>query len=252
MGAGLARAGDDPLTSPYLFTFRTSGVTGGAVPTVGLDGTVRLTLRQAMSDATRARLEELGNPVAQPVPVGNLSVSLDLPFRDEETGQVRRQLFAAEAVQEGDTITATVALLNQWVRLCYGALAYPGFQEEPARLRVAFAFRAYVPLRDHRLELAFGGKIALTEVAAASALVPARVLRPVFEPARMALHLPHGVLRLAREAPAVRGEHTWPRSRLRRLRRFSRQSPRWWLVPSSRSRRLPWTCPRSGTACAAS
>ena len=195
----LPAPGDDPVVSPYLFTFQPSGVTGGAVPTVGLDGTVRLTLRQAMSEATQARLEELAHPTARPVPVGNLSVSLEIPFRDEETGEVRRQVFAADAVQEGDTITATVALLNQWVRLCYGALAYPGFQDEPARLRVAFAFRAYTPLRDQRLELAFGGKIALTEIAAAR--VPERVSHPVFEPARMAFHLPHGVLRLAREAP---------------------------------------------------
>jgi len=195
---------DDPATAPFLFSFESSGVTGGAAPAVGLDGDVLFTLRQSVSEATRARLAELGDPPARPVPAGNLSVSLDLPFRDEATGEVRRQLFAAETEQDGETITARVSLLNQWVRLCYGALAYPGFQEEPARLRVAYAYRAYVPVDNDRLELSFGGKIALTEIAAVSGRLPEPVIRPVFDPGRMSFHLPHGELRLDREAPAPR------------------------------------------------
>jgi hypothetical protein len=196
---------DDPTTAAFAFVYNTSGVTGGAVPAVGLEGEVQFTLERGVSEATKARLTELGNPVAEPLPILNLSVSLELPFRDETTGEVRRQLFAAELVQDGDgPITVRVALLNQWLRLCYGALAYPGFQQEPARLRVAYSYRAYVPIDDGRLELAFGGKIALTEIAAVSEHLPEPVIRPVFDPGRVSFHLPHGVLQLDREAPARR------------------------------------------------
>jgi hypothetical protein len=203
--AALPEPSADPATAPFLFSFAASGVTGGGSPAVGLDGTVRFTLQRAMPEAARERLEALGRPPAEPLPTQNASVSLDLPFRDEATGEVRRQLFGAEVEQAADgTMTATVSLLNQWVRLCYGALAYPGFQEEPARVRVAYAYRAYVPIEGGRLELAFGGKIALTEIAGLHPRRTEPAATPVFEPGNLTFHLPHGALRLQREAPAKR------------------------------------------------
>jgi hypothetical protein len=73
----------------------------------------------------------------------------------------------------GDRITASVDLLDGWVRLCYGALAYPGFQAEPARLRVGWSFEAYVPL-PAAAQLAFGGKLATTALVEAGR-IPARL-----------------------------------------------------------------------------
>jgi hypothetical protein len=194
----LPAPGDDPATSTFRFTFETSGVTGGGTPAVGLSGTVRFTLRQEVPQAVQTALTRIGSPPARAVPSGNLSVALDLPFRDEATGATKSQLFPAEIEQAGDTITATVSLLNQWVRLCYGALAYPGFQAAPARLRVAYAYRAYVPVEENRLDLAFGGKIALTEVTT-QAHLPARIDKPIFDARRATFHLPHGVLQMERE-----------------------------------------------------
>ena len=56
-------------------------------------------------------------PTASPVPLGNLSVLLSIPFRDEQTSELHRQSFAATVEQSEDTINVSVELLNDWVRL---------------------------------------------------------------------------------------------------------------------------------------
>jgi hypothetical protein len=138
----------------------------------------------------------LGNPRALPVAQNNLSVSLELPFRDEANGVTRTQLFPARVTQQGDTVTATIDLLNDWVRLCYGALAYSGFQAQPARLSVAYAYRAYVRVNPHVPPiLLYARKEALLSVAASARDVPSQVTQPVFNVVDNSVHLPTGELR---------------------------------------------------------
>jgi hypothetical protein len=191
-----------PSSSPFLFTFTQSGVTGGSHAAPGLNGSVRFTLQAMMTDATRAQLKALGNPPATPVPRSNLSVALELPFREESTGVTKSQLFVARVEEQGDTVTATVDLLDDWVRLCYGALAYPGFQTQPARLSVAYCYRAYVGVRLHfppRFE--FAPKTAVLPVAESARDVPGEVVQPVFNVADNTVHLPSGELQFQREPP---------------------------------------------------
>ncbi len=139
--------------SPFLFLFKTSG--HGMSGTTGLDGTIRFRLRPGMSEATTAA----GQPDARPVPTEQVSVMLDVPFRDQ-SGATRSQGFAADITEEGGDLIATVRLIDDWVRLAYGALAIENFQSQPAGLRVAYVFRAYVPVDETRLTMLFDRKVA--------------------------------------------------------------------------------------------
>lgn len=188
-----------PSGSPFLFTFSTAGhdLTGQ----VGLQGTIRFTLQRSMSPATRQALQERGNPSASPVAADGLSVALDMPFRDQQ-GETRRQLFPAEIEVNGDTVTATVSLIDNWVRLMYGALAFDGFQAEPARVRVSYSYTAYVPVQKDRWEVIFGGKIAETPIIRRPEDLDKIGNRPYLDALTNTLHLQTGKLQFMRELPA--------------------------------------------------
>jgi len=140
---------DDPATSPFLFLVRSGSPTvdaSGALGT-GLLGTIRMRVRLRMPEAL-ASMALLAGEWLEAVPMGNLSVQLDVPFRTPGRPDVQRQRFAGTAVTHIDgSITSTFELLDNWVRLAYGSIAVPGFQAEPSRLLVGYAYRAY---RAHR------------------------------------------------------------------------------------------------------
>jgi hypothetical protein len=89
---------------------------------------------------------------------------LDIPFRQVETEATRMQRFPGSVEWRGETIVATIELLDNWVRLAYGALAYRGFQAEPARLSVAFTYKANVPLSEDAGVIVIGDSVSWTPV----------------------------------------------------------------------------------------
>jgi hypothetical protein len=200
----LAPVGNESgAASPFLFSY-SSGANAAGEQT--LDATVRFTLRAGMSAATAARLHELNDPPAKPVPTAGLSVALELPFKDEG-GASKTQAVPAAVTQTGETMTVTVKLMGSWVRLCYGALAFPGFQQEPARLSIAYSFRAYVAA-ELDLERAVLGTIqkeALTPIVdSGSGHTPRDA--PFFDASRGVYCFPGGELRYTREATQRKGQ----------------------------------------------
>ena len=151
----------DPQTSAFLFAFRTAGHTTSG--SAGLEGTIRFRLQRRMSDATRTAWEAAGKPTAKPINLLGLSVTLCIPFRDQN-GATHRQAFTATLTTEGDNIIAEVAMLDDWVRLAYGALSAAGFQNQAPTLSVAYTFWAYVPVSAGNLSLLFDRKQAITPV----------------------------------------------------------------------------------------
>ncbi|MET0406118.1 MAG: hypothetical protein ABW123_27115 [Cystobacter sp.] len=152
-------------TSPFLFSFRTVGHDAQGNP--GLEATVRFTLRARRQgeggEAVRvqARLE--------PVPLGGLSASLEIPFRDPQ-GKTRTQAVTATDISRVDEdVVVTFQLTDQWARLCYGALSVAGFQQQPVRLVTSYTFAAYVPIRREDSRVLWGGKTALTPIGQAPA-----------------------------------------------------------------------------------
>jgi hypothetical protein len=98
------------------------------------------------------------------VPLDGLAGFLEVPFVDERDGTSKRHAFAAEVERSGELIRLRIGLLNEWVRLAYGSLSEPGFQPEASRLRLAYTFAAYVPVREGDASVGFGGKALATLV----------------------------------------------------------------------------------------
>ncbi len=185
----------NPDTSPFLFTCVQTGATATGH---GLDGSVRFTLTRGMSAAARAACPA-GAP-SQALPLGNLAISLELPFRDQD-GTTKVHPLTGTVEQSGDTLTVIVKLLDDWVKLCYGALAYPNFQVQPARLVITYTYDAYVIIRKGGLGLAYGGKVA--QLPLTRSPIEARSMgdRPYYDAQSQSLQSPLGSLRFAREAP---------------------------------------------------
>lgn len=194
--------GGDPAESPFLFTFQRTGVTVEGRP--ALEGSARITLRLGVPPEVKAALEGRGNPPARRLPARSLSGTLDVPFVDQADGLTKHHALTAEVRQDGDTVTLTFSLLNEWVRLCYGALSQPGFQREPARVRLTYSYEAYTPVRREEMSWAYGIKVARIPLAYSRADVPEVVERPVVDATGPAVLLPTGELHFKRE-PAQPG-----------------------------------------------
>lgn len=179
-------AAPDPALSPeagsFLFTFHEAG--HDASGRVVLEGAARFTLRRAPSAATQQALAARAGAHADPVSLTGLSASLSLPLRDAG-GQPGRVALPAEVTNQGDSIVVQVPLLNDYVRVAYGDLAYPGFQSEPARLRVVYGFDAMVPMPLAPNVLHFLEKERLTPVAYTAQQEAQLAARPHLDARRM-------------------------------------------------------------------
>ena len=192
----------DPGTSPFLFTYRRVGATADGKP--ALTGSVRITLHADLSDVQRRALAAMPGTNPLPVPLQRLSIVLSVPYIDTRDGQLHRTSYQAKASQNGNTITATFDLINDSVRLAYGALAVPGFQREPARLEITYAYEAYVPLEVRKVDVVAGGKIAITPIAQTKLESSKLLGRPHLNVAEASLDYGPGEIRLRREPPRSR------------------------------------------------
>jgi len=185
----------------FLFSFHTAGHTMSGAP--GLEGRIRCRLVPQMSGETRGAWEAAGSPNAKPVPVQALSVTIGVPFRDQ-TGSTRSQMFPAVLTMQGDAVIAEVSLLDDWVRLAYGALSTPGFQSQPVAVSVAYTFEAYVPLNENNLALLLERKQALTHVVKEQSRDLAARDEAHFDSGDLSYRTLHELIRFTREPAAPR------------------------------------------------
>lgn len=153
-----------PTNSPFLFSFRT---TGGMTDTghIAMEGEIRLTLKKKMSRQTKQAKSKLPKDASlHEVRFYGLSVNLFIPFIDSATGQNRRHAFKAETRIQGDQVIARIRLLNQWVKIAYGALAYENFSHSAPAVRTGYNFEAYRVVKEDTKIVIFGGKMAATQV----------------------------------------------------------------------------------------
>ena len=90
--------------------------------------------------ATVAAWEVQGRPTARPVPTTGLSISLQVPYRDEHGQPAQQVMSAIEIAPAEGGVVATFRLTDQWARLAYGALGVAGFQAEPAKVTTRTSF----------------------------------------------------------------------------------------------------------------
>lgn len=185
-------------SSPFLFTYRRIGVTADGKP--ALVGSVRVTLCKRISEDTRAALRSLENVRSKPILMRNTGIMLSIPYIDKRNGSLRRTDIQAKVTEHEDTIIATVDLLNEAVRLCYGALAFPGFQNQPARLELTYSFDAYSPVQRGHANVVAGAKVALTPIAHTAAESRLLGLKPHYDASSGKFRLPVGEFQLIREA----------------------------------------------------
>jgi hypothetical protein len=141
---------------------------------------VRLTVKQAISAETAAALQRdstaLAGKQVQPVPLNNLACSLEIPFRVSGTPTPQTQRFPASITQRGDQITLTIALLDDWVRLSYSALAFATPADmPPARIIVDYAFMCYTPVT-HPVPVFGGGILSHLNVVESASELPGKLL----------------------------------------------------------------------------
>jgi hypothetical protein len=203
----------DPASSPFQFSFRRIGETPSGP---ALEGTIRFSLRRGMSDQTRQALAARGQPSASPVPTGNLAVSLVLPFINANDNQLAHHTCPCTITDDGQTVTATVTLATDWVRIAYTLLSNPSAQAEPARIAAAFSYEAYTVVRRADLHVAFGSKQATIPVIYSAEQAREVAAGPYLDAtaATLNLNFDGGAVLLAREAPmaprrAPRDEPAW-------------------------------------------
>jgi hypothetical protein len=173
-------ASDDPSTAAFTFEFSRSGGTlgSGGVQT-GLTATVRITVDEQMRAATGQALASAGSKTPHPVPLNNLSVSLEIPYRQAGSATVITQRFPGTLTQNATRITVSVPLLDDWVRLAYNALAYPPASGFPApRLIIDYAFTVYQWILAGGLQVVYGGKLAQLASVASREELPQNLTQP--------------------------------------------------------------------------
>lgn len=172
---------DDPATASFAFVYAATGATigpGGLKP--GVSATLRVTLAAKTPAAATAALASLPSVSLQPVPLGGLSVALELTYRQSGAQAQSVQRFPGTVAQSGNTLVVSISLLDDWARLAYSALAYPaGNGGAAARLVIDYTFSAYQSaLIGSDVEIVGGGKIVETAVVPNRAQLPKIIDRP--------------------------------------------------------------------------
>ncbi|WP_439894205.1 hypothetical protein ACS7SF_21785 (plasmid) [Ralstonia sp. 25C] len=172
---------DDPATAPFAFVYAATGATigpGGLKP--GISATLRVTLAAQVPAATTASVASLPNLSQQPVPLGGLSAALELTYRQSGAEAQSVQRFPGTVAQNGNTLVVSIALLDDWARLAYSALAYPaGGGGTAARLVIDYTFAAYQNVSvGLDVEIVGGGKLVETAVVPSRMQLPRVIDRP--------------------------------------------------------------------------
>lgn len=172
---------DDPASASFSFIYTATGATlgpGGLKP--GVSATLRVTVAAQMPAAASAALASLSNASRRQVPLGGLCAALELTYRQSGAQTSSVQRFPGTIAQNDNTLVVSIALLDDWARLAYSALAYPGGDgSTAARLVIDYTFLAYQNVFvGSDVEIVAGGKVVETAVVPSRAELPAVIDRP--------------------------------------------------------------------------
>ncbi len=192
-------ANTPPDASPFLFSFSRIGATSSGNPAI--QGSIRLTLTKGKGASVLSELQALGSPPAGEIPLSGLCAALEIPFVNEADNVAMSHTLPARVEVAGDQATVTVDVLNDWLRLAYGALAVAGFQQQPAKVVLSYSYRAYLPKRN-KFQLAYGIKQSLLPVIYTSTPTGGRDVAH-FDATEGVYRYEAGEIRLRRETASV-------------------------------------------------
>ncbi|NRO98514.1 hypothetical protein GWC77_21555 [Paraburkholderia sp. NMBU_R16] len=172
---------DDPASASFAFIYTATGATlgaGGLKP--GVSATLRVTVAAQMPAAATAALASLSSASRRQVPLGGLCAALELTYRQSGAQTPSVQRFPGTVVQNGNVLAVSIALLDDWARLAYSALAYPGGDGgTAARLVIDYTFSAYQNVFvGSDVQIVAGGKVVETAVVQSRAELPPVIDRP--------------------------------------------------------------------------
>ncbi|MFC1440256.1 hypothetical protein ABUW04_18545 [Streptacidiphilus sp. N1-10] len=125
--------------SPFGYTFVTGHAADGEP---SLAATITVQLQSFLSDATKAKISDLGH--CAPIPLDGFQAVIDIPYVDEVKGSLTTTSIAASrTTQDGDNRTLVFEVAGDLARAAYGSLSRPGYQPVPLRLRTSVTFTAY-------------------------------------------------------------------------------------------------------------
>ena len=126
---------DDPATAPFRYTFVTH-------PDQTISATVVVTIETSPPPGAQATW--------LPIPLTGLTAALSVPYRSESDGSTMHVTPCIQGtVQDaaGSRFTIQFQLPGDFVaRAAYGNLSVPGFQDEPARIQLAFTVDGYTQM----------------------------------------------------------------------------------------------------------
>jgi hypothetical protein len=126
---------DDPATAAFRYTFVTR-------PDQTISATVVVTIETAAPPGAQ--------PTWLPIPLTGLTAVLGIPYRSEADGtmlHVTPGISGTIQAVGGNRFTISFQLPGDFVaRAAYGNFSVPGFQDEPARIRLAFAVDGYAQI----------------------------------------------------------------------------------------------------------
>ncbi|HEV7380054.1 MAG TPA: hypothetical protein VGN64_09690 [Dyadobacter sp.] len=220
-----------PESSPFLFSYETAGVTSSGKP--ALKGKLRFTLQRKTPKKTLDAIRANGVTNAEAVPTNSLSIVLQVPFVNETDGIIKQHSVTATFSVDRDKITAEVELLNDWVRLVYGALSTEGFQSMPIQIQVTFTFNCYVAVGEKDFNIVFGAKSFETPVLYTAAETVRPVHNSYLNVSTLAFVHPISIVRFQRESPVDRSRDNVMLAKPLQLSAFPAIRPQATLVPQA-------------------
>ncbi|MEI9947375.1 MAG: hypothetical protein WDN26_24580 [Chitinophagaceae bacterium] len=138
-------AGTAFAASPFRFLFRVKGMDVQGKPVLESEITVTLAcnLPAGTSDFTPDKLKR--------IPKQNLSVTMSIPFMDQNGNNKISDITSSAITQQADVITARFILNNEWTRVAYAAMSSRDVISNPVKLKVAYTFNVYTKVTPDKI-----------------------------------------------------------------------------------------------------
>lgn len=129
---------DDPLLSPFRFLFRTLGMDLNGKPV--LEGEITFSILASIPDEISNEIRQTNaHATIKMIDTRNISVSLEIPFFNDNNQLTTSTLITEEIRWNQDTLVTTFRMSNEWVRLSYGILSAQNAPGE-TRLKINLAY----------------------------------------------------------------------------------------------------------------
>lgn len=140
-------AGTSFLVAPFQFLFSVKGTDTQGKPV--LESEITVTIKcSAPGDLAGITATNLKR-----IPMQNVSVTLSIPFTDNNGNKKTSDIISTSVTPEEDSITARFILNNEWTRVAYAAISSSDTSgSSAAKLKVSYLFRVYTKVTGNKID----------------------------------------------------------------------------------------------------